>query len=84
MIVYNLMNNQTVVKERGVTKFYSYGSLVAKEHRDGSISISKKYWAYSKTTLKWLKVFLGLEDYSKKELKECLNKSKYKFVGDLK
>lgn len=78
---FNIANNQVVVMEDNKKMFFSYGSYIASyEYND----IDNKYiltltslYDYSKTTSKYLKVFLqeycGFHYKDTKELKKLIN-----------
>ena len=79
---FNIANNQIVVLEDNKKMFFSYGSYIASyEYNDIDntyILILTSLYDYSRTTSKWLKVFL--QDYcgfyykDTKELKELIKK----------
>ena len=59
MKVTSLANNQYVIEHNGVTYFQSYDVIVAKKSR-GKIILDKDYYEYSRTTIKYRNMFLGL------------------------
>ena len=66
MKVTSLANNQYVIEHNGVTYFQSYDVIVAKKSR-GKIILDKDYYDYSRTTIKYRNMFLGLLSASVKE-----------------
>ena len=66
MKVTSLANNQYVIEHNGVTYFQSYDVIVAKKSR-GKIILDKDYYEYSRTTIKYRNMFLGLLSVSVKE-----------------
>ena len=77
---FNIANNQIVVIEDNKKMFFSYGSYIASyEYNDidtYTLTLTSLY-DYSKTTSKWLKVFLqeycGFYYKDTKELKKLIN-----------
>ena len=78
---FNIANNQIVVLEDNKKMFFSYGSYIASyEYNDidntYTLTLTSLY-DYSRTTSKWLKIFL--QDYcgfyykDTKELKKLIN-----------
>ena len=76
----NLATNQNIVYDGNTATFFSYGTVIATE-TDGSIALDSFYWCYSKTTLKYLKVFLNTDD-TKKAIQDKIDSGEYK-AGDL-
>lgn len=66
MKVTSLANNQYVIEHNGVTYFQSYDVIVAKKSK-GKIILDKDYYEYSRTTIKYRNMFLGLLSASVKE-----------------
>ena len=71
--------NQIIIKTDKEIIFQSYGTIIAKKQRGflEGITLDKKYWNYSRTTLKYLKEFLDLS-CSKKEIEQQINNGNYK------
>ena len=86
----NLGNNQTVIfetNEEGNKKvFFSYNSLIA-EWKDGSLTLGID-WDYSKTTLKYLYIFLrtytNTKYKSKKEIEKAIKENEIKINEEFK
>lgn len=59
--------------------FQSYGSIIAKKERGflGAVILDPYYWNYSKTTLKYLKQFLGI-NISSREIEQRIKNGTYK------
>lgn len=59
--------------------FQSYGTTIAKKERGfmGKVILDPYYWNYSRTTLKYLKQFLGV-NLSSKEIEERIKNGTYK------
>ena len=73
--------NQFIIDTEEGLFFQSYKSIVAFEPRSGEKTVlDEKYWDYSRTTLKYLKLFLGVTD-SKKELESKINSGEYKLAN---
>ena len=85
--VYNLCSPRTgnpVANQYEITTdkhfiFQSYDSIIAKKDRGfmGKVVLDSYYWNYSKTTLKYLKQFLGV-NISKKEIEDRIKQGMYK------
>ena len=56
----NSVANQFLILENGVRYFKSYNSMIAKWN--GTILVLGRDWDYSRTTLKYLKIFM--EDFT--------------------
>lgn len=81
MLVEQLGNkNQFKVFFGNGVAFQSYDSLIAFKNGDGKVFFSDK-WAYSKTTLKQLKLFLRI-DLSKKEIEKKIKNGDYIIVSE--
>lgn len=78
-IIYSLGANQFVISETYGEVFQSYGSLIA-YRKNNFIYLSDK-WDYSKTTLKYLKIFLNTS-MSKKEIKEALKSGVFQLITE--
>lgn len=76
MKAYSIQNNQVVVEDNGVKSFFSYGTLIAKIENN-KVILDSYYWDYSKTTLKWLKVFLNRDYMSKKDIQKCIENEQF-------
>lgn len=59
--------------------FQSYSTIIAKKERGflGKVILDPYYWNYSRTTLKYLKQFLGV-NLSSKEIEERIKNGTYK------
>ena len=66
MKVTSMANNQYIIEHNGVTYFQSYDVIVAKKSK-GKIILDKDYYEYSRTTIKYRNMFLGLLSVSVKE-----------------
>ena len=78
-IIYSLGANQFVINGAYGEAFQSYGSLLA-YIKNNFIYLSDK-WDYSKTTLKYLKIFLKTS-MSKKEIKEALKSGVFQLITE--
>lgn len=63
--------NQFIIETEEATYFQSYSTLIAVKQY-GKTFLDKNSWDYSVTTLKYLKEFLGLQMYSKKDLERMI------------
>ena len=79
MLVEQLANKNQfkVYTERGVV-FQSYNTLIS--YKEGSRVYLTSDWDYSKTTLKHLKIFLGIE-LSAKDIRAKIKKGDYILVN---
>jgi len=64
-LISNLANNQVLISFKdkkgafnGNKEFFSYGVKIA-ENKEGKIYLDSNSWDYSKTTIKYLCVYLG-------------------------
>ena len=57
MNAFSLAKQQIVMNIKNDAFFFSYGTLIAKKENN-KIYLDSKYWDYSQTTLKYLKMFL--------------------------
>ena len=58
--------------------FQSYDSTIAiREGYNGQVTLDKYYWDYSKTTLKYLKLFLNISD-SEAQIQKDIDNGVYK------
>lgn len=74
----NPVANQFLISTDKYNIFKSYETIIAKQDKDtNKITLDKKSWDYSATTLRYLKVFLGTSK-SKKELEEDIKQGIYK------
>lgn len=64
MKAYNIQVNQIIVELENQVLFFSYGILIAKKENN-KIYLDIRYWNYSKTTLKYLKIFLNTNKSAK-------------------
>ena len=77
----NFANNQILEQETtnegattGNKTFYSYGTKIA-EYKKGKIYLSANNWNYSRTTLKYLCEFLGVQ--GKKDIEAGIKSKLY-------
>lgn len=74
----NAVKNQFVVTTTETTSFQSYSNTIAiVDNKTGVVTLDPQYWAYSQTTLKHLKNFLGIKD-SKAKIEKDIEKGLYK------
>jgi len=75
----NPVANQFEIETPKEIIFQSYGTIIAKKERGflGSVTLDKNYWDYSRTTLKYLKQFLG-NNLSKQEIENRIKQGMYK------
>ena len=75
----NPVANQYEIETDKYYIFQSYGTTIAKIERCfmGKVILDPHYWDYSRTTLKYLKVFLGV-NLSSKEIEERIKNGTYK------
>ena len=59
MKVTSMANNQYIIEHNGITYFQSYDVIVAKKSK-GKIILDKDYHEYSRTTIKYRNMFLGM------------------------
>ena len=59
MKVTSMANNQYSIEHNGVTYFQSYDVIVAKKSK-GKTILDKDYYNYSRTTIKYRNMFLGM------------------------
>ena len=59
MKVTSMANNQYIIEHNGVTYFQSYNVIVAKKSK-GKTILDKDYHDYSRTTIKYRNMFLGM------------------------
>ena len=64
MKAYNIQVNQIIVELENQVLFFSHGTLIAKKENN-KIYLDIRYWNYSKTTLKYLKIFLNTNESAK-------------------
>ncbi len=76
----NAVANQFVITDSKGQTFQSYESIIAKMNNVGTVTLDPKYWAYSVTTLRHLKTFLGTTA-SKKEIQARIDSGEYKTRG---
>ena len=67
--------NQYQVRYNGKCIFQSYDSIIAIRDQDQTVHLSK-HWDYSKTTIKYLKIFLNI-DCSTKEIRDRIERGVY-------
>ena len=75
MKAYNIHVNQIIVELENQVLFFSYGTLIAKKENN-EIYLDVRYWNYSKTTLKYLNIFLN----TSKSAKDIKMNNEYIFV----
>jgi hypothetical protein len=80
MLVEQLGKNQFKVFLKNGVAFQSYSSLIAIKLLNGEVYVSDK-WDYSATTLKHLKLFLGILS-TKKEIQKMINDGVYHLVSE--
>lgn len=75
----NPVANQFEIETPKEIIFQSYGTTIAKRERGflGSVTLDKYYWNYSRTTLKYLKQFLG-NNLTKQEIENRIKQGVYK------
>lgn len=77
----NPVANQFLIYTDKHIYFQSYSSIIARRLRssfmDDDTTLDENYWDYSRTTLKYLKVFLGTQK-SKKEIEKDIKTGVYK------
>ena len=75
----NPVANQFEIETPKYIIFQSYNSIIAKKERgfQGKVTLDSYYWDYSRTTLKYLKDFLGV-NLSKKEIQSYIDQGIYK------
>jgi len=75
----NPVPNQFEIHTDKYIYFQSYSTIIAKKQRGflGKTTLDKNYWDYSRTTLKYLKSFLGT-DKSKREIERDIKTGVYK------
>ena len=78
-LIHSLGVNQFVINGAYGEAFQSYSSLIA-YRKNNFIYLSDK-WDYSKTTLKYLKIFLNTS-ISKKEIKEALKRGVFQLITE--
>lgn len=79
---YNPVPNQFEIHTDKYIYFQSYSTIIAKKQRGfmGKTTLDKNSWDYSKTTLKYLKTFLGTNK-SKKEIEKDIKQGIYKLAN---
>lgn len=76
-------SEQVIIKNsHGVTVFQSFGHVIALTSAMRPTLINRERWDTNQTTLKYLKRFLGKDDYSKQELKLYLDMKHFRLVSD--
>ena len=75
----NPVANQYLIETDKHFFFQSYNSIIAKKERGflGKVILDPYYWNYSRTTLKYLKQFLG-QNLSSKEIEQRIKNGTYK------
>lgn len=75
----NPVANQFEIYTNKYIYFQSYRTIIARKQRGflGKTTLDKNYWDYSRTTLKYLKSFLGTNK-SKKEIEKDIKTGIYK------
>ena len=76
------VSNQFKIYTDKYIYFQSYSTIIAKKQRGflGKTTLDKNYWDYSRTTLKYLKSFLGTNK-SKRELEKDIKQGVYKLTN---
>ena len=72
-----LANNQIIISTNTKQVFQSYKSIIAEIKNNGDVTLDPYFWDYSVTTLKYLKLFLGVT-LSKKEIQQRIEDKVYK------
>ena len=67
--------NQFLLTDGSTEIFQSYKSIIAKI-QNGKVTLDDHYWDYSKTTLKFLKIFLDTTE-SKKQIQKKIDLGEY-------
>ena len=73
----NIVNQIELFSDDGSRHFFSYGSHICKIEK-GVIYINKPFYKFSRTTSKYLSIFLGK---SSKEIEECIKKGDIKLIN---
>ncbi len=75
----NAAANQFIIETPQFYIFQSYDSIIAKKERgfQGKVILDPYYWDYSRTTLKYLRDFIGV-NLSKKEIQSYIDQGIYK------
>lgn len=75
----NPVANQYEIETDKYYIFQSYNSIIAKKEKGflGKVILDPYYWNYSRTTLKYLKQFLGI-NISSKEIEQRIKDGTYK------
>lgn len=75
----NPVANQYEIETDKYYIFQSYNTIIAKKERGflGKVILDPYYWNYSRTTLKYLKQFLGT-NISSKEIEQRIKNGTYK------
>ena len=74
----NDVPNQFIISHEGVRKFQSYRSMIASIDCDGHVTLDEYYWNYSRTTSKYLSLFL---DSTTIETKKRIKDGTYKLAN---
>ena len=67
--------NQYKIHTSEGTYFQSYDTIIAFKRKDGEVFLDENYWDYSRTTVKYLGIFLGL---SKKSIWKKIKNNEFK------
>lgn len=79
MNYYNMANNQIIIEDGNDKKFVSYGTTIC-TIINGSVTLDRKNWSFSRTTVKYLSRFLEVS--GKKEIQTRIENGIYK-LGNL-
>jgi hypothetical protein len=71
-------NQFLVFDENGNCYFQSYQSIIAKNDINGKIFLDKVFWNYSRTTSKYLNLFLG---ENRKQIESKIKEGIYQLVN---
>ena len=71
-MITNMAKNQFVISTKNGLYFQSYETLIAFKPNSGDSPVVTSAWNYSATTLRYLKQFLGLNGYSKKDIEKMI------------
>lgn len=77
----NSIANQFEIRDykNGVSYFQSYETIIAKI-KDGKVSVDRQSWDYSRTTSKYLNVFL--DDFNYSEIAEMNHNQKEQYFKE--
>lgn len=74
---------QVIIKSgKGPTAFISFGNVIAVSAPNRATLINADLWDSNQTTLKYLKQWLGKDNYSKQAMRAYLDMAHFKLVSD--